>query len=65
MISQRPEKKEQLYQLSVIDKVHGVLPIGPKASEKFVAGIAELVQHKIKTGEITGWSNPCILPVIQ
>lgn len=65
MISQRPDKREQLYQVSVIDKIHGVLPVGPAASEKFVSGIAELIQHKIKTGEITGWSNPCILPVIK
>ena len=57
--------KERLYQLSVIDKVHGVLCIGPKASQEFVERVAAMVDHKIKTGEITGWSNPCILPVIQ
>ena len=54
--------RERLYQVFVEDQDRGCIPIGPKAGHAVVSEWCALAQTAIKAGNITGWTNPHVLP---
>lgn len=54
--------REPLYQVHVNDKDRGNIPIGPKARNDVASQLCTTVQAAIKSGRITGWSSPHVMP---
>jgi hypothetical protein len=55
--------REKLYQCFVEDVDRGHIPIGPKVGMAIADSFRSATQLAIKSGKITGWSNPHVKPV--
>jgi hypothetical protein len=54
--------REPLFQVHVMDNERGVIPIGPKVANDLASELCAATRLAIKTGRITGWSDPTVLP---
>ena len=52
---------EPMFQVHVQDREHGDLPIGPKFAMGIADQLCATVKIAIKSGKITGWSNPHVV----
>lgn len=54
--------QQKLYQVFVQDKDKGAIPIGPKCGHDIADELCAATQIAIKSGRVTGWSSPTVLP---
>ena len=53
--------REPLFQVMVEDETKGLIAVSPKMRHDVIADLASLTNIAIKSGRISGWTNPHIV----